>query len=160
MNTKQKDNNFKAISSIFVTKAFIVIMAIIAVIMCIWGTPIVRIVMTKTTPLVDDRYRFWILLIGGYICAGLLFLFLYLLYKLIVRIEKGEVFTTENVKALKRLSDLVLSAGVITFFIGITCTYMIFIITAATAFVTPIIRVIGHAFAKAVEMKDELDFTV
>ena len=99
-------------------------------------------------------------MIGGYVLAVILFVFLFLLYKLVCRIELGEVFVEQNVKALSLLSGLVFTACVITFGIGITCTHMVFIITATTAFVTPIISVIKHAFAKAVAMKDELDFTV
>ena len=70
------------------------------------------------------------------------------------------MFVEANVKSLSYLSNLVFLACVITFGIGITCTYMVLIITLTTAFVTPIISVIKHAFAKAVAMKDELDFTV
>ncbi len=158
-----KDGNKVSVNesaSIGATKAFIVVLTVAAVIMCVLGPGIVEIVMTKTTPLVPDEYRFWIMLIGGYVLAAILFVFLFLLYKLVCRIELGEVFVEQNVKALRILSKLVFAACVITFAIGITCTYMIFVITVTTAFVTPIISVIGHAFAKAVAMKDELDLTV
>jgi hypothetical protein len=43
---------------------------------------------------------------------------------------------------------------------GITCGYFIPLIFAAATFMTAIIRVVMNAFAKAVEMKDELDYTV
>ena len=158
MNKDKK--NVGEVASIGVTKAFIVVLTLGAVLMCIFGPQIVGIVMTKTTPLVPDAYRYWILLIGGYVLATILFVFLFLLYKLVCRIELGEVFVEANVKSLSYLSNLVFLACVITFGIGITCTYMVLIITLTTAFVTPIISVIKHAFAKAVAMKDELDFTV
>jgi hypothetical protein len=152
--------NFKENTSIKVTKLFIIILGIIAVLMCVGGPYIVRIVMTKESPLLGDTARFWFMLIGGYICATILFAFLYLLYKLVKRIESGQVFVTENVKTLNTLSNLVLTVCILTLILGITCTYMIFIITVATAFVTPIIRVVKNAFGKAVEMQDELDYTV
>ncbi|ADL33681.1 hypothetical protein bpr_I0939 [Butyrivibrio proteoclasticus B316] len=148
------------LASIGATKAFIVILTVAAVIMCVLGPKIVEIVMTKTSPLVPDAYRYWIMLIGGYVLAAILFVFLFMLYKLICRIEIGEVFVEQNVIALRILSNLVFLACIITFAIGITCTYMIFVITVTAAFVTPIISVIGHAFDKAVAMKDELDLTV
>ncbi|WP_029231518.1 DUF2975 domain-containing protein [Butyrivibrio sp. VCB2006] len=158
-NGKEK-SKVGELASIGATKAFIVVLTVAAVVMCVLGPKIVEIVMTKTTPLAPDAYRYWIMLIGGYILATILFIFLFMLYKLVCRIELGEVFVEQNVRALRILSNLVFLACVITFAIGITCTYMIFVITVTTAFVTPIISVISHAFAKAVEMKDELDLTV
>lgn len=151
---------FRENVSIKITKIFIIIMSVIAVGMCFAGNWLVRLVMTKQSPLLEDSARYFTLLIGGYICATILFAFLYLLYKLVARIEKGEVFVSANVRALRILSNLVLGAGLVTFVLGITCSYMIFIITAATVFMTPIIRVVKNAFGKAVEMQEELDLTV
>lgn len=158
-NNKDRANVGEAVS-IGVTKAFIALLNLGAVVMCIFGPRLVDIVMTKESPLAPANYRYWILLIGGYILATIFFVFLFLLYKLVCRIELGEVFVEQNVKALNSLSNLVFLACIITFGIGITCTYMILIVTLSTAFMTPIISVIKHAFARAVAMKDELDFTV
>ena len=160
MNKNIERTDVGEAASIGVTKAFIVILALAAVILCVLGPKIVDIVMTKETPLIPDEYRFWVLLIAGYVLAIILFIFLFVLYRLICRIEIGEVFVEPNVRALRRLSNLVFLVCIITFAVGITCTYMVFIITVTTAFVTPIISVIQHAFARAVAMKDELDLTV
>ena len=160
MNKNIERTDVGEAASIGVTKAFIVILALAAVILCVLGPKIVDIVMTKETPLIPDEYRFWVLLIAGYVLAIILFIFLFVLYRLICRIELGEVFVEPNVRALRRLSNLVFLVCIITFAVGITCTYMVFIITVTTAFVTPIISVIQHAFARAVAMKDELDLTV
>ena len=46
------------LASIGATKAFIVILTVAAVIMCVLGPKIVEIVMTKTSPLVPDAYRY------------------------------------------------------------------------------------------------------
>ena len=160
MNKNIERTDVGEAASIGVTKAFIVILALAAVILCVLGPKIVDIVMTKETPLIPDEYRFWVLLIAGYVLAIILFIFLFVLYRLICRIEIGEVFVEPNVRALRRLSNLDFRVCIITFAVGITCTYMVFIITVTTAFVTPIISVIQHAFARAVAMKDELDLTV
>ena len=152
-------NNSEAIS-IKVTKLVIFLAAIASVFMCVTGPMLVRIVMTKASPVLEGTPRFWVLLVGGYVCAALLFAFLFLLYGLVSRIEVGNVFTPENVKALSNLARLVTAASVITLFIGVTCTLMLLIITACAVFVIPIICVVKNAFGKAVEMKDELDFTV
>lgn len=160
MNRNIEKANVGEAVSIGATKAFIVVLTIAAVVMCVMGPGIVNIIMTKSSPLLSDEYRYWIILFGGYILATILFIFLFLLYKLVCRIELGQVFVEQNVKALSILSGLVFAACIITFGIGITCTYMSLVITLASAFVTPIISVIKHAFAKAVAMKDELDLTV
>ena len=157
------DNNKKGSEenvSIKITKAFIIILAMAAVGLCMLGPTVVKIIIQKESPLLVGDARFWAMLIGGYICAVILFIFLSVLYSMVSRIQKGEVFVEDNVRALSLLSNLVLVVCVVSFVIGFTCTYMIFIITVTTAFVTPIIRVIKNAFGKAVEMKDELDFTV
>lgn len=148
------------INSIRITKIFIIALMIGAVLMCILGPKIVGYVMLRTSPLLQGEPRFWVILIGGYLCAAVLFAFLILMYGLILRIEAGEVFTERNVRALHNLSLLVFTACVLTAAIGITCCYMILVITVTTAFVVPVIRVIKNAFGKAVEMKQELDLTV
>jgi hypothetical protein len=112
------------------------------------------------SPWLTGYPRFWIIIIGGYICAIILFVMLYQLYRLVVRIDSGEVFSERNVRSLKIISDVVLMACVLTFIMGITCGFFILLICAAAAFMTAIIRVVMNAFSKAVEMKDELDYTV
>ena len=154
-----KDNT-KELSSIKITKILILLLLVGAVGMCIGGPTIVKIVMTKRSPFFDGEVRFWTLLSCGYVCAVLFFIFLYQLFLLVSRIEKGDVFISENVKALGLISNLVLTAAFITLFVGLTCTYMILIITLAAFFITPIIRVVKNAFGKAVEMKEELDYTI
>ena len=123
--------------------------------------PIYSVVLYKTTiKELICKLKFKHVKISANILATILFVFLYLMYKLVCRIELGEVFVMQNVRALGLLSNLVFLACLITFVIGITCTYMIFVITVAAAFMTPIISVIRYAFARAVAMKDELDLTV
>lgn len=148
------------VTSIKITKAFILLLLVGAVGMCIGGPTIVKIVMTKRSPFFEAELRFWTLLSCGYLCAVLFFIFLYQLFLLVSRIEKGDVFIPENVRALSFISNLVLAAAIVTLFVGVTCTYMILIITLAAIFITPIIRVVKNAFGKAVEMKEELDYTI
>ena len=156
MNKKSYEENV----SIRITKAFIITLFLAAVGLCILGPTVVKVIMQTESPMLVDDARFWTMLICGYICAVILFIFLYVIYTMVNRIQKGEVFVVENVKALSLLSNLVLGVCIVSLLVGISCTYMLLIITVATAFVTPIIRVVKNAFGKAVEMQDELDFTV
>ena len=148
------------INSIRITKLFIILVLMASVVMCILGPKITEYIMLRTSPLLQGETRFWVILIGGYLCAVVLFIFLIMMYALILRIEAGEVFTEKNVRALHNISLLVLIACIMTIVIGLTCCYAILVISATAAFVVPVIRVIKNAFGKAVEMKQELDLTV
>jgi hypothetical protein len=161
-----KQNKESLITSVKVTKIFIILVAVASMITCIVGPKIVSYVTLESnegvfeSPWLTGYPRFWIIIIGGYICAIILFVMLYQLYRLVVRIDSGEVFSERNVRSLKIISDVVLMACVLTFIMGITCGFFILLICAAAAFMTAIIRVVMNAFSKAVEMKDELDYTV
>ena len=161
-----KQNKERWLSSVKVTKIFIVLVAVVSVVMCFMGPKIVRMVALESkegvfeSPWLQGYPRFWVLIVLGYICAIILFVMLYQLYRLVGRIDSGEVFSTRNVRSLKIISDIVLLACVVTFIMGVTCGFFILFVCASTAFMTAIIRVVMNAFSKAVEMKDELDYTV
>ena len=73
-----------------------------------------------------------VLLGMGYVCAVLAFVMLVSLYKFLRRIEAGE-----------------------------SCAYLPFaFLGVAAAFMALIVRVLKNAFAQAVHMKDELDYTI
>ncbi len=157
---KKMNNSSSEAFSIKLSKLAIFLVAAIAVAMCVTGPFLVKVIMAKASPFITGTPRYLMLLIGGYICAAILFAFLFLLYGLISRIEMGNVFVPENVKALSNLARIVFAATVITGIIGICCTLMLLIVTATASFIIPIICVVKNAFGKAVEMKDELDYTV
>ena len=92
------------------------------------------------------------LLVLGYACAALAIGMLVSLYKFLRRIEKGAVFVPENVAALRRISWCCAGAAVL-------CLAAVFICVAA-AFMALIVRVLKNAFAQAVRMKNELDYTI
>ena len=101
------------------------------------------------------------LLVLGYACAALAIGMLVSLYKFLRRIEKGEVFVPENVAALRRISWCCTWAAALCLPVGAVLGLpFIFAIGVAAAFMALIVRVIKNAFAQAVKMKDELDYTV
>lgn len=86
---------------------------------------------------------------------------LYNLYMFLARIEKEEVFTPANVLALRRISWCCTWAAALCLPVGAVLGLpFIFAIGVAAAFMALIVRVIKNAFAQAVKMKDELDYTV
>ena len=100
------------------------------------------------------------LLVLGYACAVLAIGMLISLYKFLRRIEKGEVFVPENVTALRRISWCCAGAAVVCLPAGVGIYLPFAFLGVAAAFMALIVRVLKNAFAQAVRMKDELDYTI
>ena len=95
----------------------------------------------------------------GYVCAVLAFVMLVSLYKFLRRIEAGAVFVPANVTALRRISWCCAGAAVVC--LAAAYIYLPFaFLGVAAAFMALIVRVLKNAFAQAVHMKDELDYTI
>ena len=95
----------------------------------------------------------------GYVCAVLALVMLVSLYKFLRRIEAGEVFVPANVTALRRISWCCVGAAVVC--LAAAYIYLPFVfLGVAAAFMALIVRVLKNAFAQAVRMKDELDYTI
>lgn len=100
-----------------------------------------------------------VLLGMGYVCAALALVMLCSLYQFLRRIEAGEVFVSTNVAALRCISWC--CAGAAGFCLLAAGIYLPFLFLAVAAgFMALIVRVLKNAFAQAVRMKDELDYTV
>ena len=81
------------------------------------------------------------------------------LYKFLRRIEAGAVFVPANVTALRRISWCCAGAAVVC--LAAAYIYLPFaFLGVAAAFMALIVRVLKNAFAQAVHMKDELDYTI
>lgn len=100
------------------------------------------------------------LLALGYCCAALAFWMLYNLYRFLARLEAGQVFTPQNVAALRRISWCCGAAALLCVPAGVAVYFPFVFLAAAAGFMALIVRVIKNAFAQAVRMKDELDFTI
>ena len=82
------------------------------------------------------------------------------LYKFLRRIEKGEVFVPENVTALRRISWCCAGAAVLCLAAVFICYRPFAVLAAAAGFMALLVRVLKNAFAQAVRMKNELDYTI
>lgn len=101
-----------------------------------------------------------VLLGMGYVCAVLAFVMLVSLYKFLRRIEAGAVFVPANVTALRRISWCCAGAAVVCQPAGVGIYLPFAFLGVAAAFMALIVRVLKNAFAQAVRMKDELDYTI
>lgn len=92
----------------------------------------------------------------GFVPAAYL---LYSLLRLIRRIEEDQVFITENVERLRRISwSCFAGAG-----ISLVSVFYYFpwaFVAVAAAFMGLIVRVVKNVVAKAVALQDEVDYTV
>ena len=132
-----------------ITRLAIAAMTVLCAGMCAAGPKLTAFVMQRPSPMINGPVRFWMILIAGYALALLAFLCLFGLYRLIRRIEQGDIFTAANVKSLRAILLL-----------GITCAILMSAVAVMAAFMVLIIRVVQHSFERAVAMKDELDLTI
>ena len=88
-----------------ITRLAIAAMTVLCAGMCAAGPRLTAFVMQRPTPMINGPVRFWMILIAGYALAALAFLCLFSLYRLICRIEQGDIFTMANVKGLRAIGD-------------------------------------------------------
>lgn len=84
---------------------------------------------------------------------------LYNLLQLLRRIEAGQVFITDNVECLRRISWSCFAGAVVALASGFYYLAWLFVFVAA-AFMGLIVRVVKNVVAQAVALKDEADYTV
>ncbi|MCR5807548.1 MAG: DUF2975 domain-containing protein [Oscillospiraceae bacterium] len=99
------------------------------------------------------------LLITFYICAAAGFCILFILDRLVGNISKGDVFTDENVKFLRRLSYLCLFIALVALIFSYF-RFLSLIITFSALFFALLLRVIKNCFEEAVRLKEENDYTI
>ena len=84
---------------------------------------------------------------------------LYGLWQLLDNISKGDVFIENNVQIMRMLSWRCIFAGGICF--ASAAYYLPFMIIAVAAgFVGLLLRIVKNVFARAVEIKEESDYTI
>lgn len=84
---------------------------------------------------------------------------LYKLFRLLRNLKRGNVFVEQNVGILRIVSYCCLAIGILCFAGGFFYRPLFFV-AAAGLFMTLIVRVVKNVFHQAIEMKDELDYTV
>lgn len=84
---------------------------------------------------------------------------LWALHRLLLNIRKDEVFTAQNCKCLRLISWCCLLAAIPFGVFGIWRS-LSFVVALAAAFFGLILRVLKNVFDKAVELKEENDYTI
>lgn len=146
--------------SIFLTKIALIILFIASMLLMGTGSWVVKLVIVHPSPFFEGETRFWVLLVLGYLLGFLALICLAHLYKLVARIGNNHVFIPENVHSLRLLGWEVAIVAAISLFMGLTAYLPMLLITVACSLLTLIIRVIRNAFGKAVELQEQVDYTI
>ncbi len=94
-----------------------------------------------------------------YSCSIAGYILIVNLYKLLINIEKGNIFNDFNIKILNIVSLCCLFVAFMCFIVGFSLVSL-FLISAAAGFVALIVRIVMQIFIKANQMKNELDLTI
>lgn len=146
--------------SITLTKISISLLFIASIILIALGPWVVNLVIEFPSPFFQGGTRFWILLLFGYVLGCLALACIVHLYRLLSRIGKNQVFITQNVQYMRYLGWEVGTVALISLFMGLTAYLPMLLVTVSCSILTLIIRVIRNAFGKAIELQDQVDYTI
>ncbi|MGT2754377.1 DUF2975 domain-containing protein [Streptococcus ovis] len=146
--------------SILLTKLSLIVLFIASLLLMCTGSWVVKLVIAHPSPFFEGDTRFWVLLSFGYVLGILALLCIVHLYQLVARIGHNHVFIPENVHSLRLLGWEVALVAVLSLFMGLTAYLPMLLITVACSLLTLIIRVIRNAFGKAVELQEQVDYTI
>ena len=146
--------------SITLTKISISLLFIASIILIALGPWVVNLVIEFPSPFFQGATRFWILLLLGYVLGCLALTCIVHLYRLLSRIGKNQVFITQNVQYMRYLGWEVGTVALISLFMGLTTYLPMLLVTVSCSILTLIIRVIRNAFGKAIELQDQVDYTI
>lgn len=152
--------NSKEDLSIKLTKISLIILFLASLGLLSTGRQIVNLVIEYPSILFEEQLRFWIMLASGYILGLIALSCIVHLYKLLTRIGENQVFIPENVQYLRYLGWEVGAVALISLFLGLTVYLPMLLIAVSCSLLTLIIRVIRNAFGKAVELQEDVDYTI
>jgi divalent metal cation (Fe/Co/Zn/Cd) transporter len=139
------------------TKLLVIMVALAGVVLYLAGPRLVERLMNRRSPLLTGAPRYWGMLMGGFVCAVLLYRLLYLLYGLLNRAEREKVLTRGCLHALDGITRCCFMAGLVTGLMGFTCLLSFLAISVAAFFMALILRVFRHVFAAAVDKLEKED---
>lgn len=146
--------------SILLTKISIAILFIASLALLTLGDRIVMLVMEFPSPLLEGGVRYGIMLLLGYVLGFLALICIFHLYRLLHNIGNSQIFISQNVQYLRYLGWEVGCVALISLFMGFTVYMPMLLITVSCSILTLIIRVIRNAFGKAIELQDQVDYTI
>lgn len=153
-NTTREDISNK------LTKISLIILFLTSIALMGIGSWIVTQVVEFPSPFFEGTLRFGILLGSGYLLGCLALACIIHLYQLLTRIGEDQVFIAQNVQYLRYLGWEVGLVALISLFLGLTAYLPMLLIAVSCSLLTLIIRVIRNAFGKAIELQEQVDYTI
>jgi len=137
---------------------FICVFALLLLAIDIFCVPLVW-ALYHIAPILDRGFGPEPLILSVYLCSVPAWVALSCLFRLLQRIRKGIVFCAENIRSMRItawccMAVALLCAGAAFFH------PLLLVVAAAAALMGLIVRIVKNVFQQALEMKDELDFTV
>jgi len=145
--------NWNRHKSVMLSKVFVVFFA--AMILAMYGYCIFRIFVPAPYQIAE----FSAIKIIICICSIPAWAALYGIWQILKRMQSTTVFSRENVRSMRLISWCCMMVAVICFF-SAAAFPMLLLVSSAAAFMGLIVRIVKDAFQQALEMKDELDYTV
>jgi hypothetical protein len=142
--------------SISLSKFFLVIFMVLLGIVILTAPWLVNQFLYSRAGLLEDRIPFLVTIYIGSIPAATL---LVCLFRLLQKIEKGEVFIDLNIDFLRWISWSCFMGAIISLLSTLYYLPWVFVSIAA-AFMGLIVRVLKNVIAQAVELKNEADLTI
>lgn len=106
-----------------------------------------------------DRPQWILLTVCCWLCSGFGYLLLDRMNRLLVNLQKEQIFVSENVRYLRTVSQCCFAACGICLCFSLKMPSLLSV-SFASGFVGLIVRIVKNVFEKAIAMKDELDYTV
>jgi len=150
----KKDRSiFLSLAALFVFAALVLLLDVFCVPFCGWFA-------AKSEVLSDNVPLYRVLLsVTVYLLSVPAYIAMYWLHNLLRSLQSGDMFTSKNMRCLRYTCWCLTAAFAILMLSAIY--YMPFMIVAlACGFMALIVHIVKNVFEKAIDMKDELDFTV
>lgn len=106
-----------------------------------------------------DRPKWILMTVCCWLCSGFGYLLLERMNRLLVNLQKEQIFVPENIQYLRTVSHCCFAACGICLCFSLKMPSLLSI-SFASGFVGLIVRIVKNVFEKAIAMKDELDYTV
>lgn len=145
------------------TKAFTLVLLAASLVLALDGVQLSKKVLSVSHHQIlslPEPWRLGVLLALGYGCAAALIGMLWVMWRFLDRIERGEVFTKKNIRSLDQINKCCLAGAGLSLLLGIFFTWRLAAVSVCAAFMCLVVRVVQDAFLKAEAMKDELDLTI
>ncbi len=159
MTNRTGNKHWNRMRSILLSKIIIITFGIILLFFDIRGYWIIGYLLRMSPANMFADIAHPALMVYLYVCSLPAFVVLVQLYTLLVRITKGDIFTTKNVACLRLVSWCCIFVGIISTFLVVVWP-SVALVALAAGLAGLILRIVKNVFEQAVDMKDELDYTV